>query len=142
MPNCQTFCHVYFTNHIMTSIKKQVLKRRHKCFSSGLLVCVWLLLYLYWWSTLCLLSWTKLICFSSLIASNFLVWSQGGKSFEIFYSGGMRPIFCGNVEYNARQSELERLFRRYGRVDRVDMKSGKPRKSWFYVLFLTWYWRC
>ncbi|KAF3632934.1 Serine/arginine-rich splicing factor RS41 [Capsicum annuum] len=36
----------------------------------------------------------------------------------------MRPIFCGNVEYNARQSELERLFRRYGRVDRVDMKSG------------------
>ncbi|XP_049368095.1 serine/arginine-rich splicing factor RS31-like isoform X2 [Solanum verrucosum] len=36
----------------------------------------------------------------------------------------MRPIFCGNVEYNARQSELERLFRRYGKVDRVDMKSG------------------
>ncbi|KAG5578490.1 hypothetical protein H5410_058624 [Solanum commersonii] len=62
---------------------------------------------------------------------------EGGKSLEIFYSGGMRPIFCGNVEYNARQSELERLFRRYGKVDRVDMKSGKPRKSWFYVLFLT-----
>lgn len=71
----------------------------------------------------------------------FLVWSQGGKSLDIFYSGGMRPIFCGNVEYNARQSELERLFRRYGKVDRVDMKSGMPRQSWFYVynLFLTWY---
>lgn len=37
----------------------------------------------------------------------------------------MRPIFCGNFEYDARQSELERLFSRYGKVDRVDMKSGK-----------------
>ncbi|KAJ4829160.1 hypothetical protein Tsubulata_032719 [Turnera subulata] len=36
----------------------------------------------------------------------------------------MRAIFCGNFEYDARQSELERLFRRYGRVERVDMKSG------------------
>lgn len=37
----------------------------------------------------------------------------------------MRSIFCGNFEYDARQSDLERLFRRYGKVDRVDMKSGK-----------------
>ncbi|KAL6494041.1 Serine/arginine-rich splicing factor rs41 [Orobanche gracilis] len=36
----------------------------------------------------------------------------------------MRPIFCGNLEFGARQSDLERLFRRYGRIDRVDMKSG------------------
>ncbi|KAK6162450.1 hypothetical protein DH2020_002291 [Rehmannia glutinosa] len=36
----------------------------------------------------------------------------------------MKPIFCGNLEFDARQSDLERLFRRYGRVDRVDMKSG------------------
>ncbi|WCJ36590.1 arginine/serine-rich splicing factor 35 [Euphorbia peplus] len=36
----------------------------------------------------------------------------------------LRPIFCGNFEYDARQSELERLFKRYGRVERVDMKSG------------------
>ncbi|XP_042032918.1 serine/arginine-rich splicing factor RS40-like isoform X1 [Salvia splendens] len=36
----------------------------------------------------------------------------------------MRPVFCGNFEYDARQSDLERLFRRYGKVDRVDMKSG------------------
>ncbi|KAK6135298.1 hypothetical protein DH2020_030940 [Rehmannia glutinosa] len=35
----------------------------------------------------------------------------------------MRPIFCGNFEYDARQSDLERDFRRYGKVDRVDMKS-------------------
>ncbi|WRX18689.1 RNA recognition motif domain - like 10 [Theobroma cacao] len=35
----------------------------------------------------------------------------------------MRPIFCGNFEYDARQSDLERLFRKYGRVERVDMKS-------------------
>ncbi|THG04756.1 hypothetical protein TEA_029584 [Camellia sinensis var. sinensis] len=38
--------------------------------------------------------------------------------------GKMRPIFCGNFEYDARQSDLERLFRKYGKVDRVDMKSG------------------
>ena len=37
----------------------------------------------------------------------------------------MRSIFCGNFEYDARQSDLERLFQRYGKVDRVDMKSGK-----------------
>ncbi|GAB2294059.1 hypothetical protein Dimus_028275 [Dionaea muscipula] len=36
----------------------------------------------------------------------------------------MRPIFCGNFGFDARQSELERLFKRYGKVDRVDMKSG------------------
>ncbi|XP_028756349.1 serine/arginine-rich splicing factor RS40 isoform X2 [Neltuma alba] len=36
----------------------------------------------------------------------------------------MRSIFCGNFEYDARQSDLERLFKRYGKVDRVDMKSG------------------
>lgn len=36
----------------------------------------------------------------------------------------MRPIFCGNFDYDARQSDLERLFRRYGKVDRVDMKTG------------------
>ena len=37
----------------------------------------------------------------------------------------IRPIFCGNFEYDARSSEIERLFVRYGKVDRVDMKSGK-----------------
>uniref|UniRef100_A0A453N059 RRM domain-containing protein n=1 Tax=Aegilops tauschii subsp. strangulata TaxID=200361 RepID=A0A453N059_AEGTS len=37
----------------------------------------------------------------------------------------MRPIFCGNLDYDARQSEIERLFGKYGRVERVDMKTGK-----------------
>lgn len=36
----------------------------------------------------------------------------------------MKPLYCGNLEYEARQSEVERLFGRYGRVERVDMKSG------------------
>lgn len=36
----------------------------------------------------------------------------------------MKPIFCGNLDFDARQSDVERLFRRYGKVDRVDMKSG------------------
>ncbi|EPS66385.1 hypothetical protein M569_08387, partial [Genlisea aurea] len=35
-----------------------------------------------------------------------------------------KPIFCGNFEYETRQSDLERLFSKYGRVERVDMKSG------------------
>lgn len=37
----------------------------------------------------------------------------------------MRPIFCGNLEFDSRQNEIERLFRRYGKVERVDLKSGK-----------------
>ncbi|XP_073291253.1 serine/arginine-rich splicing factor RS41-like isoform X1 [Primulina huaijiensis] len=36
----------------------------------------------------------------------------------------MRGIFCGNLEFDAHQSDVERLFKKYGRVDRVDMKSG------------------
>ncbi|KAF8379419.1 hypothetical protein HHK36_028854 [Tetracentron sinense] len=36
----------------------------------------------------------------------------------------MKPIFCGNFEYDARQSDLERIFRKFGKVERVDMKSG------------------
>ena len=46
----------------------------------------------------------------------------------------MRPVFCGNFEYDARQSDVERLFRRYGKVDRVDMKSGKSDVFSFYFL--------
>lgn len=37
----------------------------------------------------------------------------------------MKPVFCGNFEYDAREGDLERLFRKYGKVERVDMKSGK-----------------
>ncbi|KAG6402703.1 hypothetical protein SASPL_134909 [Salvia splendens] len=36
----------------------------------------------------------------------------------------MKPIFCGNLDFDAKQSDVDRLFRKYGRVDRVDMKSG------------------
>ncbi len=36
----------------------------------------------------------------------------------------IRPVFCGNFEYDARQSEIERMFTGYGKVDRVDMKTG------------------
>ncbi|CAL9159625.1 unnamed protein product [Musa hybrid cultivar] len=35
-----------------------------------------------------------------------------------------RSIFCGNLDNDTRHSELERLFSKYGKVDRVDMKSG------------------
>ena len=40
-----------------------------------------------------------------------------------------RPIFCGNFPYDATPSEIERLFDRYGRVGRLDMKNGAQR-SW------------
>ncbi|KAM3204476.1 serine/arginine-rich splicing factor RS31 [Capsicum chacoense] len=36
----------------------------------------------------------------------------------------MKPIFVGNFEFDTRQSELERFFSKYGRIERVDMKSG------------------
>ncbi|XP_058084799.1 serine/arginine-rich splicing factor RS31-like [Magnolia sinica] len=36
----------------------------------------------------------------------------------------MKPVFCGNFDGETRHSDLERLFSRYGRVDRIDMKSG------------------
>ncbi|KAK8714711.1 hypothetical protein V6N13_042060 [Hibiscus sabdariffa] len=49
--------------------------------------------------------------------------------------GNMRPVFCGNFEYDARQSDLERLFRKFGRVERVDMKSGACQSlSWGSIL--------
>lgn len=32
----------------------------------------------------------------------------------------------GNIEYDIRQPELERLFSKYGRIERLDMKSGNP----------------
>uniref|UniRef100_A0A0A9DAE8 SRP1A n=1 Tax=Arundo donax TaxID=35708 RepID=A0A0A9DAE8_ARUDO len=36
----------------------------------------------------------------------------------------MRPVFVGNLDYDPRHSELDRLFYRYGRIERIDMKSG------------------
>ncbi|CAN6234245.1 unnamed protein product [Urochloa humidicola] len=36
----------------------------------------------------------------------------------------MRPVFVGNLDYDTRHSELDHLFYRYGRIDRIDMKSG------------------
>uniref|UniRef100_A0A7N1A2D8 RRM domain-containing protein n=1 Tax=Kalanchoe fedtschenkoi TaxID=63787 RepID=A0A7N1A2D8_KALFE len=39
-------------------------------------------------------------------------------------SRAARPIFCGNLDYDARQSDIERLFGKYGKVEKVDLKSG------------------
>ncbi|KAJ8498132.1 hypothetical protein OPV22_008684 [Ensete ventricosum] len=51
-------------------------------------------------------------------------------AFNLFLSK-MRPIFCGNFEYDARQSEWECLLGRYGKVDRVDTKSGISWSTYF-----------
>ena len=55
-------------------------------------------------------------------------------SFEDNWFAGMaRPVFVGNFEHETRQSDLERLFSKYGRVERVDMKSGKL--YWVFLSF-------
>ena len=54
----------------------------------------------------------------------FLIYFQE-HLFVTTSKANMRPIFCGNLEYDARLSDLERAFSRYGKVDRVDMKSGE-----------------
>lgn len=56
----------------------------------------------------------------------------------------MRPIFVGNFEFDTRQSELERFFSKYGRIERVDMKSGiafflKDLASWVLITCLMVY---
>ena len=33
-------------------------------------------------------------------------------------------VFCGNFEYDAREREIEKLFDKFGDVERVDMKTG------------------
>lgn len=36
-----------------------------------------------------------------------------------------RPqVYCGNYEYEASERELERLFKKYGRVEKVEFKTG------------------
>nr|AGE46160.1 arginine/serine-rich splicing factor RS27 transcript II [Physcomitrium patens] len=50
----------------------------------------------------------------------------------------IRPVYCGNFEYDARQSEIERLFKEYGRVERVDMKTGMSMKSMAALLLAVW----
>ncbi|KAI4328949.1 hypothetical protein L6164_021259 [Bauhinia variegata] len=49
----------------------------------------------------------------------------------------MRPVFVGNFEYDTHQSELERLFGKYGRIERVNMKSGTSTKG-NYAELLSW----
>lgn len=52
----------------------------------------------------------------------YLLYPEGLESLKL---EEMRPIFCGNLDFDARQSDVERLFKRYGKVERVDIKSGK-----------------
>nr|XP_033511908.1 serine/arginine-rich splicing factor RS31-like isoform X4 [Nicotiana tomentosiformis] len=55
--------------------------------------------------------------------------SLGSRVFLVKNSkeSNMRPIFVGNFGYDTRQSELERLFSKYGRIERVDMKNDAIR---------------
>lgn len=36
-----------------------------------------------------------------------------------------RPVYCGNFEYDTSIREIEKLFEKYGDVDRVEMKTGE-----------------
>lgn len=97
---------------------------------------------MYLWSD-CLIS---LLCVCIYIINEGIVLNLGEKM--------SRPVFCGNFEYETRQSDLERLFSKYGRVERVDMKSGIFILSFnyaasamhldiffdcFYVILLVWF---
>lgn len=35
-------------------------------------------------------------------------------------------VFCGNFEYDASERSVLDLFERFGRVQRIDMKTGEP----------------
>ncbi|GBF97896.1 serine arginine-rich splicing factor-like [Raphidocelis subcapitata] len=37
---------------------------------------------------------------------------------------GKNVVFCGNFEYDASERDINRLFERYGPVERIDMKTG------------------
>lgn len=37
---------------------------------------------------------------------------------------GDRPVFCGNFEYDASERSVHDMFERYGKVRRIDMKTG------------------
>lgn len=46
-----------------------------------------------------------------------------------------RPVYCGNFDYETTPKEVEKLFEKYGDVDRVEMKTGKPPlKSWMVLM--------
>ncbi|CAD7699714.1 unnamed protein product [Ostreobium quekettii] len=34
------------------------------------------------------------------------------------------PVFCGNFEYDAQARDIEKLFDKYGPIERIDMKTG------------------
>lgn len=48
----------------------------------------------------------------------------------------MKPVFCGNLDYDVRYSEIERAFSKYGKIERIDMKSGKSIPSYAYIFSL------
>ncbi|KAF6258350.1 arginine/serine-rich splicing factor 1 variant 4 [Scenedesmus sp. NREL 46B-D3] len=41
-----------------------------------------------------------------------------------------RPVFCGNFEYDASESSVLRLFEKFGRVQRIDMKTGEQQRPY------------
>jgi RNA recognition motif-containing protein len=37
-------------------------------------------------------------------------------------------VFCGNFEYDASESSILRMFEKFGRVQRIDMKTGEQQR--------------
>ncbi|WRX08112.1 RNA recognition motif domain - like 6 [Theobroma cacao] len=48
-----------------------------------------------------------------------------GIKVQFCLGGTMRPVFVGNFEYETRQSELERLFSKYGRIERELLRENE-----------------
>ncbi len=47
-----------------------------------------------------------------------------------------RPIYCGNFDYDATAREVEKLFEKFGDVERVDMKTGAAFSSKQYLAWV------
>ncbi|KAL1565907.1 serine/arginine-rich splicing factor RS31-like [Salvia divinorum] len=46
----------------------------------------------------------------------------------------MWPVFCRNYDPQTQESDLDRLFSRYGKIVRIEMKPGRmPWKMSFYI---------
>jgi hypothetical protein len=53
-------------------------------------------------------------------------WRDGGADRP--YLPASAQVFCGNFEYDASESSILRMFEKYGRVQRIDMKTGEQQR--------------
>eukprot|EP00803_Ostreobium_quekettii_P005750 evm.model.scf_732EXC.5 EVM.evm.TU.scf_732EXC.5 scf_732EXC:25373-26168(-) len=50
---------------------------------------------------------------------------MGDDYYRSSRSNNPMPVFCGNFEYDAQARDIEKLFDKYGPIERIDMKTGE-----------------